>query len=187
MLAGGAVGVLVGGPLGVAGGCCVALAVPAAVARMEPAHARWERRELLRAAPLVADLLCASLQAGVPVELAVPVVAHAVGGPAGRLLSTAHRMTELGQPMDSVWAGLVRAPGLGGVARAVVRSSRTGAPMAEVLSQAATDLREEAAAGVLERVRSTSVRAVLPLGLCLLPSFVLLGVVPVVGGLLPSL
>ncbi len=186
IVAGLGLGALVGGAAGLIVGCATALAVPVLVARMEPADVRRERRELRKSAPLVADLLCASLQAGVPVDLAVPVVAHAVGGPAGRLLLTAHRRTQLGQPMESVWTGLASTPGLGGIARAVVRSSRTGAPMSGVLAQAAGDLRAEAAAFDLERVRATAVRAVLPLGLCLLPSFVLLGIVPVVGGLLPS-
>ena len=79
------------------------------------------------------------------------------------------------------------APGLGGIARAVARSSRTGAPLATLLSSAAIDLRAEASAAALVQVRAASVRCVLPLGLCLLPAFGLLGIVPVVAGLLPAL
>ena len=45
----------------------------------------------------------------------------------------------------------------------------------------------EASAAALAEVRATAVRAVLPLGLCLLPAFALLGIAPIVGGLLPSL
>ncbi len=67
------------------------------------------------------------------------------------------------------------------------RSSRTGAPLAGVLAGTADDLRAEASAAALAEVRSTAVRAVLPLGLCLLPAFVLLGIAPIVGGLLPEL
>jgi hypothetical protein len=40
---------------------------------------------------------------------------------------------------------------------------------------------------VEERARGVGVRAAVPLGLCLLPSFVLLGVVPLVVSLLQSL
>jgi hypothetical protein len=42
-------------------------------------------------------------------------------------------------------------------------------------------------AGVEERARGVGVKAAVPLGLCLLPSFVLIGVVPLVVSLLTSL
>jgi Flp pilus assembly protein TadB len=154
---------------------------------LEPARVRRERLDLLRTAPLVAELLAAALMAGVPLDHAVPVVARAVGGAAGERLVGVHRRAELGEPVARAWEGLTRTPGLGAVARAVARSSRTGAPLAVVLTQAAEDLRSQAAAAALAEVRATAVRAVLPLGLCLLPAFALLGIAPIVGGLLPSL
>jgi Flp pilus assembly protein TadB len=157
------------------------------IARLEPARVRRERLDLLRAAPLVAELLAAALMAGVPLDHAVPVVARAVGGPAGERLAGVHRRAELGEPVARAWEGLTLTPGLSAVARAVARSSRTGAPLAVVLTQAAEDLRSQAAAAALAEVRATAVRAVLPLGLCLLPAFALLGIAPIVGGLLPSL
>jgi Flp pilus assembly protein TadB len=186
-LAGGAAWLLVGGPVGAALGLLVALVLPVLISRLEPARARRERLELVRTAPLVADLLAAALMAGVPLEHAIPVVARALGGPAGELLMGVHRRAELGEPMARSWSSLSQTPGLGGVARAVARSSRTGAPLAGLLAQSAEDLRSEAAAAALADVRATAVRAVLPLGLCFLPAFALLGIAPIVGGLLPSL
>lgn len=186
-LAGGAVWLLLGGVVGAALGTVVALVLPAVIARLEPARVRRERLELIRSAPLVADLLAAALTAGVPTEHAVPVVARAIGGLAGEALMGVHRRAQLGEPVDCAWARLAHTPGLGAVARAVARSSRTGAPLAGLLAQGAEDLRAEASAAALAEVRSTAVRAVLPLGLCLLPAFALLGIAPIVGGLLPSL
>jgi len=186
-LAGVAVWLLLGGVLGGALGVGVAVVLPVLIGRLEPARVRRERLELIRAAPLVADLLAAALMAGVPLEQAIPVVARAIGGPAGESLGGVHRRAQLGEPVDQAWAGLAQAPGLGGVARAVARSSRTGAPLAALLAQSAEDLRSEASAAALAEVRATAVRAVLPLGLCLLPAFALLGIAPIVGGLLPSL
>jgi len=40
---------------------------------------------------------------------------------------------------------------------------------------------------VEERARAVGVKAAVPLGVCLLPSFLLIGVVPLVAGLLRSL
>jgi Flp pilus assembly protein TadB len=186
-LAGLAAWLLVGGSPGVVLGVLLAVLAPLGLRRFEPAAARRERLALLGSAPLVADLLAATLAAGVPVEQSLPVIARAVGGPAEGSLLLVHRRTQLGEAPESAWAVLDQRPGLGAIARSVSRSSRTGAPLAALLSAAAVDLRAEAAAVSRAEVRSTSVRAVLPLGLCLLPAFALLGIVPVVGGLLPSL
>jgi Flp pilus assembly protein TadB len=171
----------------VVAGLLLAVLAPVGLRRLEPAAARRERLALLGAAPLVADLLAAALAAGVPVEQSLPVIARAVGGPAEGALRLVHRRTQLGEASESAWGVLAQSPGLGAIARAVARSSRTGAPLAALLSAAAVDLRAEATAVARAEVRATSVRAVLPLGLCLLPAFALLGIVPVVGGLLPSL
>ena len=186
-LAGVAAWLLLGGVVGGAVGAAVVLVLPVLIARLEPARVRRERLELIRSAPLVADLLSAALMAGVPLEHAIPVVARAIGGPAGACLMGVHRRTALGEPVDRAWTGLSHSPGLGGIARAVARSSRTGAPLAGLLAQSAEDLRSDASAAALAEVRATAVRAVLPLGLCLLPAFALIGIAPIVGGLLPSL
>ncbi len=187
LLAAVAAWLLLGGALGLLVGATLAVGVPFAVARMEPAAVRRQRLDLTRSAPLVADLLGASLLAGVPLEHAVPVVARAVGGASEHALRGVHQRTELGEASHLAWAHLSTAPGLGGIARAVARSTRTGAPLAGMLVQAGDELRAQATALALAEVRATSVRAVLPLGLFLLPAFALLGVAPIVGGLLPSL
>ncbi len=186
-LAGVAAWLLLGGVVGAIVGVPLALVLPVLISRLEPAGVRRERLELIGSAPLVADLLAAALLAGVPLEHAIPVVARAVGGAAGDRLLGVHRRGELGESVERAWSGLSQAPGLGGIARAVARSSRTGAPLAALLAQSAEDLRSEAAAAALAEVRATAVRAVLPLGLCLLPAFALLGIAPIVGGLLPAL
>lgn len=187
LLVGIALAVLIGGVTGVAIGVGAALGLPRALARLELASSRRERLALVRSAPLVADLLAASLSAGAPVDRCLPVVARAVGHPAEGLLLAVHRRISLGEPADRAWRALAVTPGLGGIATTVARSSRTGAPLAALLASTAQDLRDSATAAALAEVRATSVRAVLPLGLCLLPAFALLGIVPVVGGLLPSL
>lgn len=184
-LAGVAVWLLMGGVLGFVAGVVVAPLLAAVLSRLESARARRDRLELIRSAPLVADLFAASLAAGAPLERALPVVARAVGGAAGSALIGVHRRIELGEPPAMAWLTLTSRPGLDGIARTVARSARTGAPLSSLLSTTADDLRSAASAAALAEVRAASVRAVLPLGLCLLPAFALLGIVPIVGGLLP--
>jgi pilus assembly protein TadC len=160
---------------------------PQALGRLESGAQRRQRLALVAAAPLVADLLAASLAAGVTLDRSVPVIARAMGDPARAVLEQVVAHARLGEPADLAWARVASAPGLGVIAQTVARSSRSGAPLAAMLATTAEDIRAEAAAASLAEVRATSVRAVLPLGLCLLPAFVLLGILPVVAGLVPSL
>jgi hypothetical protein len=55
------------------------------------------------------------------------------------------------------------------------------------MARLAAELDQRSRAGVEERARAVGVKAAVPLGLCLLPSFLLIGVVPLVAGLLRSL
>lgn len=61
-----------------------------------------------------------------------------------------------------------------------------GVPAAGLLRAAAEETRRDAAASGLAAAERLGVRLVLPLGLCVLPAFVLVGVVPVVVGVLSS-
>lgn len=186
-LAGLGIWALLGGTLGLAGGVAAALLGPAALGRLETGARRRHRRALVAGAPLVADLLAASLAAGVPVERSVPVIARAVGSPVGDALALVSAHIRLGEPADVAWSRVADTPGLAAIATTVARATRSGAPLAGMLVATAEDLRAQAAAAALAEVRATSVRAVLPLGLCLLPAFALLGIVPVVAGLIPVL
>jgi Flp pilus assembly protein TadB len=187
VLAGLAAFLLVGGAPGAVLAVALVLAGPPLLSRLESSAHRRERLALVAAAPLVADLLAASLAAGATLDRALPVIARAVGGPAGKALDQVASHVRLGEPVDRAWQRAVDLPGLGAIAGTVARATRSGAPLAGMLAVAADDLRAEAAAASLAEVRATSVRAVLPLGLCLLPAFALLGIVPVVAGLIPAL
>jgi hypothetical protein len=57
----------------------------------------------------------------------------------------------------------------------------------QAVHRLAEELRERERADVEERARSIEVKAAAPLGLCLLPAFVVLGVVPMVAGVFSSM
>jgi tight adherence protein B len=72
------------------------------------------------------------------------------------------------------------------VARVLVLSERAGVPAAELLrSEAQQQRRDERTAGQ-RRAESLGVTLMLPLGLCVLPAFMLVGVVPLVMSILSS-
>jgi pilus assembly protein TadC len=63
------------------------------------------------------------------------------------------------------------------------RSAASGSALAEGVSDLATQLRDDAADGARAAAERASVLIAGPLGLCYLPAFVCLGIVPVVAGL----
>jgi pilus assembly protein TadC len=69
-------------------------------------------------------------------------------------------------------------------ATALVRCAESGAAPAAVLRAVADDARAAARTAGEAAARRAAAAAVLPLGLCFLPAFVLAGVVPLVAGLL---
>jgi pilus assembly protein TadC len=66
------------------------------------------------------------------------------------------------------------------------RASTSGVHTAALLRAVATDVRGRRRAVATEAARRAGVRAVLPLGACFLPAFVLLGIVPTIAGLASS-
>jgi hypothetical protein len=77
-------------------------------------------------------------------------------------------------------------PAYAGLSRALVLAEVSGAPAADVVSRAAADLRAARRERAELAAARLGVRLVLPLGLAVLPGFVLLAVVPIVLGLADS-
>jgi len=144
------------------------------------------RQALERQAAEVADLLAACAASGASLERSMREVAPAVGDPAGTLLAEAAAQMSLGAAPEAAWSRLHEYRATAPLARAIVRSLESGAPLADALSGCATELRSNRHAKVEAMARSVAVSAVGPLGLCFLPAFLLLGVVPLVAGLLTA-
>jgi Flp pilus assembly protein TadB len=140
---------------------------------------------------LLADLVAAALDAGAPLHTALSTADAAVPGPRRHLLGLAARDLLDGRSVPTTGPATLRTEEPDGdeplppsFVRALHRSGRSGARLAAVLRLLADDLRAEAAAAELERARRVGVLAVIPLGLCCLPAFMLLAVVPLAAGLL---
>lgn len=175
-------GLVVDGLVGLVVAPVVAVATYRAIGRLEPAAVRRRRLRVAADLPLAVDLLVVCLSAGRPVGSATSVVAAAVGGPLGEDLSRMGGRVQLGADPLVVWSDLSTDPALGPLARAVVRALDTGAPVAEALGHLVGDLRRERHAAGEEVARRVAVRSAGPLGLCFLPAFVLVGIVPTVVG-----
>lgn len=187
VLAGIGVWVLMGGFLGAAAGVGCAMGVPRLTRRLESRTARRRREGLERQAPLMADLLAATLASGIGVRDALDAVGAAVGDPTRDALRPVLAAIDLGADPEAAWRSMAEVPTLAPMAAAMVRSAESGAPLSTVLTRIAEDLRRERQTVVEVAARAAGVRAVAPLAACFLPAFLLLGVVPVVASLAAGL
>ena len=178
---------MVGGPAGWVVAAVAGAAVWVVLGRGEPPSVVRRRERLLEDLPTGVDLLGSCLDAGAAPESALVTVSHALGGPVGEELLGIHHRLLVGVDPGTVWRQVALHPQLGPLGRAVGRAHETGAPVGAAVHRLSTELRERARADVEERARSIEVKASAPLGLCLLPAFVLLGVVPMVVGVFSSL
>ncbi|MFF5209994.1 type II secretion system F family protein [Streptosporangium sp. NPDC000396] len=161
-------------------GFAVALMV---LKRREPPWSRRERDRVAADLPLAADLMVACLRAGQPITGAIDVTVEAVGGPLGDRLAWVSGQLRLGAAPESAWQALAAEGPLAPLARTMSRAALSGAPVADVLTRLSDDARHAARAASSAAARRVGVQAVAPLGLCFLPAFVFLGIVPVVAGL----
>jgi Flp pilus assembly protein TadB len=174
----------VGGATGTVLGVGIAAFVWVAAGRVEPPGVRRRREAVRRGLPHLTRLLGIALASGQSVPAALGAVAAAYPGPAAHPLEAARSALAVGTDPARVWADLARVEGLAPLGRALGRAEMSGAAVAEVVARLAHELAAAAHAEVEDRARTVGVRAAMPLGLCLLPSFLLIGIVPVVAAAL---
>jgi Flp pilus assembly protein TadB len=178
---------LLGGVLGLCVGVVGAAVTWRVLGRAEAPSARSRREQLERDLPTAVDLLATALASGSSVESALAAVARAVGGPVGDELSTIGHRLGLGVDAATVWRAVSGHEQLGPFGRAALRAHDSGASVALAVQRLGVELRARERAGVEARAKTVEVKAAAPLGVCFLPAFVLLGVVPMVAGVFTSL
>ena len=171
-------GVVGGGDTGLLAGAALT-AVGAVVSRRA---ASSSPRENVTDVVLAVDLLAVALAAGAPLSRALQLVGQAVGGGTGAALARAATSLRLGADPGAALGEALVAPELAPLRRTLVRTCESGTSAAAVLTALAADLRSRRETAAEQRAARAEVLAVLPLGLCFLPAFVLLGLVPVVAG-----
>lgn len=185
-----AVALVVGGAVGAAVGVVAAVAAGRLIPRLEPAGARRRRQDRAVELPLTLDLLGVCLRAGMPLVAALETVADALPGPFTEDLHVVAGLQRLGAAPAAAWAELTSDADLAPVGRVVARSAESGSRLAAAFDRLAADRRSALASAGLTRARTAGVVAMAPLGLCFLPAFVCLGIVPIVlslfGEVLPS-
>lgn len=129
------------------------------------------------------DLLAACLRGGLPVPSAVAAIAAEVPGDAGRALRQTAELIALGADPVEAWSPALKHPATTRLARGARRTARSGAALARVAENLAQEVRASADDLAEARAQRAAVAVTGPLGLCFLPAFICIGVVPVVIGL----
>ena len=93
----------------------------------------------------------------------------------------------LGTDWDTAWRGAPALPAeLEALREALRFAALTGAPSSTLLYAQAARMRRQQFRAAERRAAALGVRLVVPLGLCSLPAFICLGIVPVLLAMLPS-
>lgn len=151
-----------------------------AVARAAPVRRRRAGRPC--GAPrvdleVVLDLVGAALSAGAGVPRALEATGRALAGPDGLALGSVAAALLLGAPWETAWDS---APDrLRPLASALRPAWVHGSAPREALRVAALQISQDTESRARTEAARLGVRLVLPLGLCFLPAFVLIGLVPV--------
>ena len=148
----------------------------------EPGSGGWDDRE---DTPLLLELIGSMLQAGLPLSRALEVVAPTAGASARPLARVAAAL-RLGVGWDGAWPSADHGTVLGELRDSLHFAAGTGAPSAELLFARARQLRRIRHRELERRAAALGVRLVVPLGVCSLPAFLCLGVVPVLLAMLPG-
>ncbi|EMF57263.1 type II secretion system F family protein [Streptomyces bottropensis] len=147
----------------------------------------YDAAEASRQLPLAADLLAACITAGASPVRAAQAVGEALGGPVGERLASGAAQARLGGEPAEAWRALASLPGAGALARLLERADESGVPAAAPVARLAAEARADRGRSATERARRAAVMVTAPVGLCFLPAFITVGVLPVVIGLADGL
>jgi Flp pilus assembly protein TadB len=179
--------VFVGGAPGLVAFFAAALGCWRVIGRAEPESLRRRREEVEAELPVLVQLVAIGLKAGIDPLRAVTMATDALPGPASDQVAAALALHRLGVDPDRLWRRLAGIAGLEPLGRALARSSESGASVVVVIDRLGVELGRRRRADLEDRARRVGVKAAVPLGICLLPAFLLVGIVPLVGGLIGSL
>lgn len=187
LLAGAGAATFLAGPIGLVVGAVLAVMTWVAIGRMDPPGIRRRQAACARQLPLLVDLFGIALAAGAAPAHALAAARAALPGPAAERLAEVQARLALGVDPEPVWRSLITDPALAPLGRAMARAQASGSSVATTIARLSDELARAGRADVEGRARAVGVRAAIPLGVCLLPAFLLLGVVPVVAGLLTTI
>jgi pilus assembly protein TadC len=136
---------------------------------------------------MMLELVAAMLDAGSGIGRSLELVASSAAKDYSKALRPVVSALAIGADWETAWrSSEVRLPEVLELRDALGFAALTGAPSSAILYAQAARLRRERFRAAEKRAASLGVKLVIPLGLCSLPAFICLGVVPVLLALVPS-
>ena len=153
----------------------------------DAAFTQGSRVHGLRDTAMMLELVAAMLDAGSGIGRSLELVAASASTDYRKALRPVVSALAIGADWETAWrSSEVRLPGILELRDALGFAALTGAPSSAILYAQAARLRRERFRAAEKRAASLGVKLVIPLGLCSLPAFICLGVVPVLLALVPS-
>ena len=160
----------------------VRLRIGLGTVRVAPVRLQDRRDPLATASAL--DVFAVCLSAGMSVPAAAGATAPSAPQRLGMVLRRAADLLALGADPDRAWSQPAEeADGGEALARLARRSASSGSALAQGVADLAEQSRQDAGDTAAAAAERASVLIAGPLGLCFLPAFICLGIVPVVAGL----
>jgi Flp pilus assembly protein TadB len=147
----------------------------------------WRELRIARTLPDMINLLAALISTGCTDQKAMQYLGLAAPNPLGGAFAEIARMMHLGAPAAAAWQRVATDEQLAPLTVVMVRRSETGAPVVAELDRLAEEARRDYFTKAQAAARAAAVKSVVPLAVCFLPSFFLLGVVPIVAALAQGL
>lgn len=136
---------------------------------------------------MMLELIGAMLDAGAGLGRALALIAELASPEVRGPLRPVVAALAIGADWDTAWRSSdVRSQGVLAVREALGFAALTGAPSSAILYAQAARMRRERFRSAEKQAAALGVKLVVPLGLCSLPAFVCLGVVPVLLAMLPG-
>jgi pilus assembly protein TadC len=141
----------------------------------------------LRDTAMMLELIAAMLDAGAGIGRSLELVAAAASPERTKSLKPVVAALAIGADWETSWRNSEgHSAEILALRDALGFAALTGAPSSAILYAQAARMRRERFRSAEKRAASLSVKLVIPLGLCSLPAFICLGVVPVLLALVPS-
>jgi pilus assembly protein TadC len=141
----------------------------------------------LRDTAMMLELIAAMLDAGSGIGRSLELVAAAASPERTKSLKPVVAALAIGADWETSWRNSEgHSAEILALRDALGFAALTGAPSSAILYAQAARMRRERFRSAEKRAASLSVKLVIPLGLCSLPAFICLGVVPVLLALVPS-
>lgn len=152
-----------------------------------PPALRTPRYRGLESTAMMLELVAATLESGAGLGRALELIVSCSAPAVRDSLRPVVAALAIGADWDTAWrSSAVQNPVALRLRDSLAFAALTGAPSSAVLYAQAARLRREEFRAAEKRAAALGVKLVVPLGLCSLPAFICLGVVPVLLAMLPG-